>query len=398
MRILLVLLFCFETSAQYISALPNNHLKEELSEQPDRLIPSHDVFSAAIDGLVYSRDLGTDDFYHGTGHWTQMRTETRIKEHARLNTRSIFFTGSSSYGYSRESYNYHLFGFTGILPEYIKGFSFSGRAKDLERQNVGRGLILQDEELNGILLNFGYGPFQLKHIMEGTAGYQSAGDIDYTELSVWNERLGLGHAEWTDDSGTSDNRKILKDYFYLFSTIELSNRLSLDSEFGVQNSQTGYMVALQYLSKYLQTKAQYRRYQGGFLDEYIGNAQHLYTSLDQLDKDYTNPINILHKDNDVQAYSLKLDFRIPINQLFSFDAQNEIGRFDYSNIIHEDFYFFRTAIRYKPFVEREESISLYISNKILRNSFMTPPQNYDFSSASNFKMMSFFGADARIRF
>ena len=343
MRLIFLIIFfwCYETSAQYISALPNNNLKEELNQQKDRLIPSHNSFNAAVDGLVYLRGLGSSDFYHGIGHWTQVRTEARLEDHARVNTRSIFYTGSNSNGYTQGSENYHLFGFTGILPEYIKGLKVSGRAKDLERQDVGRGLILQQEELDGFLIRLEYAGFVYRFIKEGTSGFKFSGDLTYDELSFWNERLGIGSASWYDDQDKNDNAKIVKDYYYVFSDIDFASRWNFQSEIGLQNRKYSYFFALNFNNQYISFKAQYRRYEDGFLDEYVGNIQHLYTSLDQLDKEYTNPLNILLKDNDVDVYSLKLDFKVPLSQLISLlGATNIIKQF----INNKSKYIFRTMI------------------------------------------------------
>ena len=155
-KLLIAFVISFNCYAGYISALPNNNLYNEIKNQEDRLIPSSDWFNAAIDGRVYFRGLGNTSFYHGGGHWTQLRTESRIQKFFSLNTRSVFYTGSNSNGYSFGNYNYHLFSFKAQLPLDNKDWQVFARARDLERKSIGRGLILQDKEMVGIELSVKY--------------------------------------------------------------------------------------------------------------------------------------------------------------------------------------------------------------------------------------------------
>ena len=131
--LLLVLSFTFSAYAddtEYPSARPNQFLKEEIENQPDRLITQKiEWFRAAFDGHLYVRTLGRKDFYHGMGYWTQIRTEFRPHEFFHLNFRSIYYSGSISSGYTRPNEDFTLASFYGKLPHKVYGGTLESRGR-----------------------------------------------------------------------------------------------------------------------------------------------------------------------------------------------------------------------------------------------------------------------------
>ena len=151
---LVALIWSQKALTGYPSALPNSNLKQELEVDSDRVLTKSNHVLFAVDGSAYQRFLGTKDFYHGTGYWLQFRTEVSPHELYKVNIRTIFYSGNSSSGYAAPIGFYNLLGLEGSWPSKINGGVLSGRVLDIERQTVGRGLLIQDREFFGGSLKF----------------------------------------------------------------------------------------------------------------------------------------------------------------------------------------------------------------------------------------------------
>jgi hypothetical protein len=399
-----LLFFPLNTKAlDYPSALPNNNLEEEIRNQNDRMVPKSDWFSAALDGQVYFRNLEANDFYHGTDHWVQARTEFRPSQLFTLNVRSIFFSGSISGGYSKPTGQYNLFGFSATWPKPVLGGTIEARAIDLERQTIGQGLFIEEKEMAGVWVKWTRDDHYLKIMKEGTGGLVMGDDLTDIEAKLFGGHIGAGVILWTqsvEQSGMDQNRK---PFYFLNSAHALGSYVDYFAELGFRFSKFAGMIGLKSEGttgrlKY-KSRIQARSYQENVGNEFVGMIDNTYVSYDQYNKRYTNAGNIFVTDDNVNVYSIVMDLDYELNHEWEIQSKNEVGTFDYKYSKNKGFYFYRFGLTYFPLIDREESITLFTSNKVLTDSFSRPPSDY--SNGKNlplFRQRSFYGVEASFRF
>jgi hypothetical protein len=207
--VLFPILLCSQAGANYPSAKLNQNVCNEIRQQPDRLIPQNSFFCVAVDGNTFLRALGTEDFYHGFGHWTQVRTEVSPNNFFKINMRSVFYSGSSSEGYANPGGYYNLFSFKGTLPEPLFGGTLSIRIVDLDRQTVGAGLFVQDKESVGGILLWDFDSYDLRILKESTGLFFLGDDIWNLQTRLLNKLVGFGTLQFhaSEQSGLDHNRK-----------------------------------------------------------------------------------------------------------------------------------------------------------------------------------------------
>lgn len=385
----------------YPSALPNNNLESEVHDEADRKIPQTDWFSAAIDGHSYLRTLGTKDFYHGVGYWIQGRTEFRPHDSFHLNVRSVFYSGSFSGGYTEPTGNYHLFGLYGLWPQSIAGGKFEGRAMDIERQTIGHGLMIEEKEMAGVWLKWSRGDHYVKLLGEGTGGLLLGDDMANLEFQTFGGFFGGGTIWWTasEQSNLPQNRAALH---YLTSSHEIGNTIKYFAEVGFRDSKYAGLLGLKVENAIgqlrLKSCIQGRYYDDGFGNNFVGAIQQMYVSYDQYDKRFTNAANVFVVDDNVYVYSLVLDLDYEFNESWIAHVRNEAGHFDYRQSDEKKFYFYRAGISYLPIRGREESLTVFASNKVLIDSYQRPPSNYSLNNLPLFKQNNFVGFEAAFRF
>ncbi|MBY0415253.1 MAG: hypothetical protein K2Q18_13870, partial [Bdellovibrionales bacterium] len=394
-----ILILPLKTQAlDYPAALPNNHLKEELEEQNDRLIPKGSWYSASVDGQGYFRGLEVNDFYHAMGYWVQARTEFRPSEMFTLNVRSVFYSGSISGGYTQPTGQYNLFGFSAVWPTPVLGGKLEVRAIDIERQTIGAGLFIEEREMAGLTTKWSRDGYYLKVLLEGTGGLLKGDDLANLDSQFFGGYLGLGGIFWTasKQSGLPYNRK---PFYYINSIHSLGPYVDYFVELGFRNQKTASMIGFkgQGTSGRLKYKGrvQARMYDNGVGVDFVQQIENMYVSYDQYDKRYTAAGNILAQDDNVLVYSMVADFDYELNQQWVLQAKNEVGTFDYKDSKHKGFYYYRAGLTYFPLVEREESITLFTSNKVLTDSFKRPPNDYSQEQTLPlFRQRSFYGVEA----
>jgi hypothetical protein len=387
--------------AQYPSAKPNSALREEVTGDPDRLISVTEHFALAIDGNAYFRALGRDDYYHGEGYWVQARTEARVSDHFRINMRSIFFAGASSFGYARPSGYYQLLGLTGEFPEKVLGGTLWVRALDLDRQTAGAGLVIQDKEFNGAILRWTFENHAFVLRADGTGLFRAADDTYNPEVKLFSGLIGAGSIIWPSGINEDQLTKMRDPHLYLFSrqsydwfsyALEYGTRGSGDAEMimlGAKNSVGG-------LSGELRTEA--RHYSKTFGSTFAGRVHSQYVSYDQYDKVYTNLSNIWVRDDSVNVFAAHLNLWWKLSHSLRFHSLNESGQFNYQETGTLAYYYFRQGVEYCPGNDsREDCISLFFSNKVLANSNAVPPQTIVLQNDPLFKTVPFVGIEGRFR-
>lgn len=407
MKLSLLILLMLVVSARaralgYPAALPNHGLGEEIAGEEDRIIPKTDVFSGAVDGQAYLRTLGEKDFYHGIGYWVQARMEARPQDYLRVNSRSIFLSGSVSGGYTSPTSSYHLFGFSGEWPQAIFGGKLEGRGMDLERMTVGAGLFIEERETVGALIKWSRDGHSIRLYNDGTGGLLIGDDLYNVEARLFDGYIGFGALVWTasDQSNLKENREAL---YYLFSEHQI-----VGSNFGyfaeaarrgtAWAGMVGFRGHVEYGRLNLNGGLQGRSYANRFAENFAGGIEHLYVSYDQYDKRFTNAINIFAADDNVMAYSAQIDADLRISDRWSGEIRSEAGRFDYAEREDLPFIFYRAGLTCFPVADRQDGITFFVSNKVLTDSYAVPPYVYSYTSRPLFLQSDFVGAEAFFRF
>lgn len=397
--LLVILLFTVNARADYPSAELNQHLCEEIDGEPWRLIPSTSWFCAAVDGQAFYRNLGTADFYHGAAHWTQLRTQiSPAQDLYALNIRSIFYSGSSSNGYAEPTGNYHLFSFRGTWPEKILGAKWVTRVIDLDRQTVGAGLFVQEQESNGLISVLDWDSWQLMLRIESTGWFVIDDDVWNPEISFWEKRLGVGylHFREVDDFGVRRDP-------YMYSYLDLVvNDWNLRAEGGYRNNTVAGLLGIgtyKYFGQLqIQALVEARTYGEGFAENIERQIEHQYISYDQYDKRFSNTMNIFVLDDNLDVYSSILNFKFALNHFHRFGFLNEVAHFAYKSLDPFTRYFYRAEYGYCPVTGREDCLYLFGSNKVLTQSYYRPPQFLSVENEFLFRERPYVGIEGHFSF
>lgn len=399
MKILLfVLLLSFHAQADYPSARLNQNVCEEISGQQYRLLPRKEWFCGAVDGQAYGRTVGKKDYYHGVGHWTQIRTEFHWEDSVAINFRSIVYSATSSSGYASSNEDYHLGSFRFTYPEKLLGAFVSLRIVDLDRQSVGEGLFIEARESNGGLMLWDWDNVQFRWLQESTGFLVGDDDVSNPEINFWGRRLGFGTVWFYKEQPFQDKRK---PYFYTYTNIPYEN-WNFSAEAGARNKTIAYMgkVSHQLLAGgfSLESILQGRYYPNGFAQGFAGQIEQQYTSYDQYNKYYTNSINVFARADHAMVSSLVLNLRYEFSHAHRMGLLNEAGMFDYTGREDDRFYFARLEYNHYPFPLREDNFSLFVTNKLLRDSYNAPPYFESLSSRPLFRTYIYAGIEGNFQF
>ena len=208
---------------------------------------------------------------------------------------------------------------------------------------------------------------------------------------------------WTQSesgSGLSQNRD---PYYYILSTHSL---LSENFRYAIelaqrQNVESGlFNLSFQEKSDALifKAKIEYRSYQSGFGKDFVGRVENQYVSYDQLNKTFTNPMSIFSQSDDGRIYALHLNIDYKLNHHWRIETLNEVGKFDFKNIEDDDYYFYRAGITHCPLENRDDCVTVFVSNKVLNDSYSRPPTDVARNNNPLFKPVDYFGVEGRFRF
>lgn len=388
------------TDYGYPWARHNENLCQELESEPDRQVTRSEWFCAAGDGDIFLRTLGAEDFYHGVGHWVQLRAEARPSEHVAINLRSLLYSGSISYGYTRPLGFYNLLGFTAEWPEEFFGGRAVARVMDLGRQTIATGLLLQEHETAGLLLDWRSGDWQIKLLGDGTGGLLLADDLKNYELNLKDGAIGIGFTEWTE--GNRGNPPFRHPAKYVYSSVAWNDVWSTALEVNTRNQAIAGLARISAFWKFdtwkFFARLEGRSLQEGWGDQFAGRIEHMYMSYDQYDKRVMNTTNILVVDDDVTAASLDLNLMVKVGEKYELQFLNEGVSFRYNQLPGKNLYFYRWGVAYIPRPEETEALVLFVSNKVLTDSLALPPFLDSSQNVVMFKNVPYFGAEARFRF
>ena len=383
--------------AEYPTAKANENLLGEIQGDPDRLVPSSEHFSLAADGLIAYRSVAGVDFFHGINYWLQVRSEARLNPYLTANMRTVLYAGSISYGYAAASGLYNLFGITGVLPYDFAGGALKIRALDLGRQTIGVGMLLQDKEINGLRLEWNHEGTQFLFRIDGTGGFLVQDDLLNVEARFFNGLVGLQTTFWDGEGGGP----VRKPAFSFFST-----HPHFDLELGYRNGAIGALAALKNRwalgNLQIDARAEARRYGAGFAENITGQMEQPYVTYDQLDKPYTNTVNIFVFGDDVNVFAGHLDLNWRILPKLRLESYNEAGEFIYESPLFPalvaQYYFYRLGLGYTPIPNRDDLLTVYVSNKVTAQDFVFPPYNYRVYNEPIFKRHAYLGLELKFRF
>lgn len=394
-------LFGERSHAQYPSAKMNANIREEVESDPNRLIPLTEHFAFAVDGDAYYRDTGSTEFYHGIGYWLQARSEVRLSPWLKANLRSILYAGSVSGGYAEPSGSYHLFAITGQAPDEILGANLIVRAGDLDRQTIGEGLLIQNKEMNGASVRWSSERHGVLFRLDGTGVLKPNGDTFNFETWIFQGIAGAGAVAWSNEIAVDNSVGTREPYWYLFSKAKI-DWFSYGAEYGGREGAMAALIALKAENDFgplkFNLKLEGRRYNSGIGGSFKRLIQHQYISYDQLDKSFTDALNVFVVDDNATVGAAHLNIWLRISEYWKLHSLNETGQFAYPDFDQVKYYFFRHGIEFCPVAERDDCVSAFFSNKTLSDSFARPPSGISRSNETLFRIQPFVGMEARFRF
>lgn len=265
---------------------------------------------------------------------------------------------------------------------------------DLGRQTVGRGLLIQEREFFGGIFIWQKNGHKVFLRGTGTGAIIYDDDTYNLEASFFDELLGFGalHFGEKDRDG----------YQFIYSSYDFSDEFSYDAEAGIRLEKWAGILAFNYIYETsflkIDSRLEGRFYENGFGEQLVGDIDQDYVSYDQLDKAFTNSMNFLITDDDLAVYSLKFDLNYKFNYYFRLHLNNEVGIFDFNQQKEEEFYFYRYGLEYAPFQSREDSLVVFVSNKVLTESFSIPPAIVSQSNTPMFTEQNYIGLEANFKF
>ena len=406
MRLILltfVALFSIRAQAQYPSAMPNAHVREDVQADSNRVIPLTEHFAFTDDTDVFFRGLGDHDFYHGAGYWSQLRSEATVNPYLKLNVRSIFYNATNDAGYAQAGGNYHLLALTIVAPGEVLGGTLSLRGPDLDRQTMGAGLLIQDKEMNGALIRWDCGDVVVILRGDDTGLFRQYDDTYNLEVNLWKGYAGIGGIMWPQGVEQDHLGHERASYGYLFSQHSFE-WIDYAFEAGERSGAGAYLGALSHTHSWggfkAMLKGEYRYYSGGFANDFAGQIQQQYISYDQYDKDFTNAANVFVYGDNASVMAAHLNLWWTISHTWRLHSLNEVGQFTYGSAGATNptvpYYYFRHGLQYCPIASRDDCLNLFFSNKVLTDSQTRPPSQISLANAPLFTMYPFVGAEIRI--
>lgn len=403
-----LLTLCFFTAQAhaYIRYNPNEKLAEQVANESWRILPRGDHYSLAVDADFFKPAFfGSDqtnyykyDFYHGNGYWIDLRTEFKPVPDLALNLKIDVTHGTSSNGPGYQALLIPHGAITFRKPDLL-GMNWETRLSDLARQTVGNGLFIEEKDVEGGYLLAEAGDFRGKVMVDGTGNFRLEGGVITFDLSFWNHLVGATGFIQEIDTDFSPPQLMGT----LYSRKSWSNGFSYGLELGGDQAGVAGLSYVEWtgaLSQFqFSFKPQVRHYGRGLLGTLPGRVQHLYVAYDQNDKPYTNFMNIYSYGDNVNTYSMLMNFEYEANSFYKIYAEPEILRFQYQDRASVQAIYFRTGFKFYPFKNRMDEIGVLVGNKYLiastnsRNSTViraySDPMTVDLENKPQFIMQTY---------
>jgi hypothetical protein len=395
-----LVLFSITSFSYEMTYLDNNNLRKEFENDSTRKLKDiSDWFIAGVDGDVYYRTSGTEEFFHGGGYWFNLRTEIEASEKIVISTRSIFYRGSVSYGYQKAHNAYHLVGVSLKETKLFGNWKLKGRALDLENQTFGAGLLIQDHRIPGVQGHIYNDSFYFKFLKEGTGGLVLSDDLKQLEMGLLSGVIRIGEISWAGDEIYEIDRA---PYHYVSSEFNKDGVLGYQAEVGQREDKKAYMLRalsnLSYSSFESQLSIQKRIYEKDFSNEIRLYAEKFYQVYETYDDDFTSPHNIISFANEVEVDAARLKL-----QYYITDTHIIFGDYEWTKLIEKvtraskSYKFYKFGYKYRLNDSSNTALTLYASNKVLNGSNDDPLEQRG-TSLNSFKEYSMIGANATFSF
>ena len=324
------------------------------------------------------KQWGSLEYYHGPGYWIDGFAEYSPIEDLTINTQLILENGSTSYGYNDTS--------SSIFMPSIHWFpTFWGHQEvwairffDLGRRTIGTGLLIEDEEMSGMMTSFHLNSWTLEFLFPGTSIINESGDLLSSELSFNSDYFRWG--------GT---------FFFFF------NLVSFDSKTNLRSQDEGFSESLQsvfgsfddgvsrgeleigHRAGGLATRAQYewrkqddknlfkiqltaRQLSEKYLAPFSSSYTSAYRPYSIMERLYNHPRIFLSKKypgGDIQAVSAESQIRHWIRSHYFLELRAELGRFQFANSMSAPYSWGKVSWGYTPEPSQPgNQISLYVKN------------------------------------
>ncbi|MEQ1877093.1 MAG: hypothetical protein ABL958_10635, partial [Bdellovibrionia bacterium] len=111
-----------------------------------------------------------------------------------------------------------------------------------------------------------------------------------------------------------------------------------------------------------------------------------------------NAMNVFVLDDDVMVVAGQLNLEYAFNDRLTGEFLNEAGQFDYRQMAPHRYYYGRLGIGYEPLPNRDDQLVVFVSNKVLVDSYALPPNTVSQYNSALFYAETFMGAEANFRF
>ena len=346
----------------------NANVRKEVAADPERALPHGDRYALAVDGWLF-KDFNSPDYFHGNGYWVENRFEVAPVEQLEFNLKLVAFNGASSYGYARGSLLHNFVGVTARSHTLCEGCEFFVRGSDVGRQTLGAGLTLDQEEINGGVIEFRRGPWRYKGVASGTAGYFIDNDFMYHQLDWGDNRAGLWVQQFVDP--------ILPPFIGAYSVLPLGSGFTLRTETVFRNAALASLAGARWEGRpwsglRITVGYQFRHYDDHFGDDLVGNVQFDYLGYDTRDKDFTNVKTVFLFDDDLNVHAGKAELAWSATDWLEFFSNSETGVFLFRSRPSLSYFFTSSGVTFYPVAGRHESLSVYATNKFFPYSPSNP--------------------------
>jgi hypothetical protein len=351
----------------------NEHLREQVAEDPDRVLPKTSIFSAAVDMDFFKpADLGglneqySANPYHGNGYWIESRFELVPVEAIRLNLKLVPWFGSSSFGYGSRAQLYALGGGSWDDKLFNTDWRFRIRMSDLGLTTFGAGILVQDHPTNGARLEFEHGDFLMRMTVDGTGALTGYGDTYDHHLGFDHDRYAIGAIFEVGDVSTNGSFPTTG---YIDGKLDLGKTTVATAEFAANKRAPALLLfsetKIDTGTVTLSARPELRYYGKGFAGGFTGHTQQVYTGYDLQSQSYTNAINIFRTSDAVTVPAARVIAEWHALRVASIYLDQEIGQFNYRNAPNENYYFWDAGFRFFPSLPRKDCATVGFTNKLL---------------------------------
>lgn len=377
MKALIIGIFFCSVSFGYQDYRRNENLKEELDQQPYRVLPHNDVYSFALDAEIYKPYFPTDnpiyetDYNHGAGYWLDFRSEVKVKNSLIFNSKLVFTEGTSSFGPIEKSVILPFIGFS-YQNYYNENHGVRMRIIDMGRMTIGNGLIIEQKDTNGGRLSYFFGEHELSFLVDATGSFRIDGGIyaflfherndQYGMYTLLQEEIGFHYLPIFSIYGNADLMK------------EGPKSWTGGAELALNREGESFsgLLFTQYEDQWgafkYHFKPQVRYYGRGLIGNVPGHLEQGYVAYEQNDKPYTTLMNIFTIDDHVLVGALQTRLDYQFNSFYSAFLDSEVMDAHYYDVGTFFYPFYKLGMEFSLLNGDQCKVGFFTGNKFLTTS------------------------------